>query len=81
MWWTRGGRTVLDNLVLVCPRHHSDIHAEEWTIQVIDDLPWFIPPPWIDPQQHPVRNSAHTAAADTTRLAQQLWLDVGPPGG
>ena len=37
--WTRGGATVLDNLVLVCPRHHSEIHAEEWTITVIDDLP------------------------------------------
>ena len=86
-YWTRGGKTVLVNLCLLCPRHHSEIHAEEWTITVIDELPWFIPP-WIDPTQTPIRNTVHAAAAETTALAQLgappacggLWLDIGPDG-
>ena len=27
-WWSRGGPTTLDNLALLCHRHHTQIHAQ-----------------------------------------------------
>jgi hypothetical protein len=54
--WRTGGRTDLDNLVLLCDYHHDRIETSDWTIEVRDGLPWFTPPAWIDPQQTPRRN-------------------------
>jgi hypothetical protein len=31
--WTRGGRTDLDNLVLVCHAHHRLVHEGGWSIR------------------------------------------------
>jgi hypothetical protein len=30
-----------------------------WDITMIDGMPWFIPPPWIDPDQKPRQHSRH----------------------
>jgi hypothetical protein len=32
VWWERGGRTDLDNLVLVCSFHHKLVHELGWTL-------------------------------------------------
>jgi hypothetical protein len=32
VWWTRGGKTELPNLALVCGRHHRMLHEEGWTL-------------------------------------------------
>jgi hypothetical protein len=32
-WWTRGGETRLENLALVCGRHHQMVHEGGWTIE------------------------------------------------
>ncbi len=79
IWWTRGGKTTLTNLVLLCPRHHTEIHAEEWTVTIRDGVPWFTPPRWLDPDQAPLRNTVHDAITEIRTLAQQLRLDVDPP--
>ncbi|HEY7283544.1 MAG TPA: HNH endonuclease [Actinomycetota bacterium] len=31
-WWSRGGTTDLDNLVLTCLFHHKLVHEYGWTI-------------------------------------------------
>ena len=31
-WWSHGGRTELDNLVLVCAFHHKLVHEHGWTL-------------------------------------------------
>jgi hypothetical protein len=59
IFWADGGLTDLDNLVLLCDRHHREIHHTEWTVQMRDDLPEFIPPKWMDPEQKPIQNTAH----------------------
>jgi hypothetical protein len=32
VWWERGGRTDLDNLILVCAFHHRLVHEHGWTV-------------------------------------------------
>lgn len=33
VWFSRGGRTEIDNLVLLCRRHHRAVHEGGWTIE------------------------------------------------
>ncbi|MBT2538608.1 HNH endonuclease signature motif containing protein [Arthrobacter sp. ISL-69] len=56
-YWSHGGATSTDNGTLLCSHHHHLIHKEQWTIQNRAGVPWFIPPPHIDPRQKPQRNS------------------------
>ncbi len=56
--WADGGPTDLDNLVLLCTWHHTVIHHHGWDVTLGPDrLPDFYPPPWIDPDQQPRRNT------------------------
>lgn len=56
--WQDGGPTVLDNLVLLCGYHHRHIHSGAWTVVMADDgHPDFLPPPWIDAERRPLRNT------------------------
>jgi hypothetical protein len=45
VWWERGGRTDLDNLVLVCTFHHKLVHEYGWSLRRDTDGPveWFHP--------------------------------------
>ncbi|MBK4346261.1 HNH endonuclease signature motif containing protein [Lacisediminihabitans changchengi] len=54
-WWSRGGVTDLDNAIPLCSFHHHRIHDDGWEIVMRDRVPYFIPPPWIDPDQTPRR--------------------------
>jgi hypothetical protein len=45
VWWTRGGKTVLPNLALVCGRHHRMLHEEGWTLERTKDGHWRAKPP------------------------------------
>lgn len=63
IYWTHGGRTDLDNLVLLCHRHHTLVHTEGFqlvlspdrtlTVRTRDDIP--VPhhssPAWGNPHQ------------------------------
>jgi len=44
-WWERGGRTDLDNLVLVCSFHHRLVHEYGWAVRRDQDgiVLWFGP--------------------------------------
>jgi uncharacterized protein DUF222 len=57
--WADGGATSLANTALVCGYHHTLLHQGEWTARMIDGVPYFIPPPWVDPRQCPQRNTLH----------------------
>lgn len=45
LWWERGGRTDLDNLVLVCTFHHKLVHEHGWALKCEMDggVQWFRP--------------------------------------
>lgn len=61
-WWD-GGATALDNLVLLCPHHHSLVEPprmwsgpppDRWQVRLDrNGLPEFIPPERVDPSQSP----------------------------
>ncbi|XVU23518.1 DUF222 domain-containing protein [Actinoplanes sp. CA-054009] len=75
--WAEGGTTTLDNLVLLCRRHHRLIHhpTAGWRIRLnADGRHDFIPPATLDPAQRPRRNVLHHiykagAAPDQLRTA------------
>src|SRR5205085_8127131 len=59
IFWANGGPTAIENLALTCGRHHDTIHHHGWTITMTGGLPWYTPPPWIDPTQTPRLHSRY----------------------
>ncbi len=58
--WVNNGTTSLDNAVLLCGHHHRVIHRNQWTVRMgRSRRPEFIPPAYIDPDQHPRTNTTH----------------------
>ncbi|MFC6852554.1 HNH endonuclease signature motif containing protein [Aquipuribacter hungaricus] len=52
--WVDGGRTDLVNLVLLCPGHHTAVHAGTWGVAVDDAHQVTVTPPrWVDPERRP----------------------------
>jgi hypothetical protein len=43
VWWSRGGRTEPDNLLLICSFHHKLVHELGWSVRRDDDgeVRWF----------------------------------------
>ena len=74
-WWSQGGETNVDNMAMVCSRHHTDIHAGTWSLTMIDGVPWVKPPRWLDPDQRLTRNTYR----DHHNTAAQLAIDLRPP--
>jgi hypothetical protein len=60
--WESGGKTDIDNLCLLCDRHHDQHQRAGWRITMTNGRPWAIPPPWIDPTQTPIRTTMHYLA-------------------
>ncbi len=59
--WVDGGQTALSNLVLLCATHHRVVHESEWVVHVVDGLPYFTPPAWLDPRRAPRLHSRYKA--------------------
>jgi hypothetical protein len=63
--WTDQGPTDLQNLALLCGRHHEAIHHAGWDIEMAaDGRPELRPPPWIDPDRRPRRNQYWVTQAE-----------------
>ncbi|WP_158716400.1 HNH endonuclease signature motif containing protein [Blastococcus sp. Marseille-P5729] len=55
-WWS-GGHTDLDNLTLVCGYHHREFERRGWAVDIINGIPVWTPPRWLDPDQAPQINA------------------------
>lgn len=67
--WADGGTTSLDNLVLLCRKHHTTVHRTPWTVAIdpATGRPHWSPPPPVDTTDHwshrPARARPPTRAA------------------
>lgn len=57
--WIAGGPTDISNLALVCGADHRRFEGRGWDCRMIGEIPHWIPPAWIDPEQRPLRNYTH----------------------
>lgn len=65
--WSKGGKTSLDNTVLLCRHHHRMVHHQGWDVNMGDDgHPWFTPPEHIDRQRLPRPSHRQTAGGLST---------------
>jgi hypothetical protein len=62
--WGLGGGTDLDNECLLCGWHHREHEKRGWQVIMADGQPCWIPPPWIDPAQTPIRNTIHDSMSE-----------------
>ena len=46
--WAAGGPTDVQNMCLLCARHHTEVGQRTWDIQMINGVPWVRPPSWVD---------------------------------
>jgi hypothetical protein len=64
--WIDGGDTKTTNLVLLCRRHHTDLHNGHWIITITNGEVHVTRPTWADPPPHP---SPRASAAPPDRPA------------
>ncbi|MGI8457991.1 MAG: DUF222 domain-containing protein [Propionibacteriaceae bacterium] len=70
--WAEGGTTEVGNLTLLCGYHHREFLGHGWACRLINDLPHWIPPGWVDPTRTPrlhprIRIRRTTYPKDTPR--------------
>jgi hypothetical protein len=53
--WEQGGVTAIETLVLLCRACHRLVHHAGWEVLLVDGIPEFYPPAWVDPRRHPRR--------------------------
>lgn len=79
------GRTAIDNLALLCWRHHELIHApvkhphDAWDIVMLDGIPHIIRPRAHDPDRKPLRNTLRDAINTARTFGNQLRHDERGP--
>jgi hypothetical protein len=52
-------RTSVDDGTLLCGYHHREHPTRGWTCHMINGIPHWTPPPWLDPTQTPRPNHVH----------------------
>lgn len=73
--WSAGGPTDLDNLCLLCPGHHTAVHAGSWQVSVSDGELVVVPPRWVDPTRTPRPVRRHRVRRTVDDLDLALYLD------
>ncbi|MFI6829945.1 DUF222 domain-containing protein [Kribbella sp. NPDC050241] len=64
--WLDGGETAIWNLVLLCRRHHIDLHAGHWTITITNGKVHVTRPTWADPPPAPDQGQCKPAPPSPT---------------
>jgi hypothetical protein len=55
--YARTGTTSIDDGALVCSFDHRERVRQGWTTTMLDGVPHWIPPRWLDPDRRPRRNT------------------------
>ena len=70
--WEHGGRTDIDNLVLLCRTHHTAHHAGVYDLDLRNGIPWVRVPAWVDPERPWLRNTTHQHHTTADTIAATL---------
>jgi hypothetical protein len=76
--WAEGGRTALDNLVLLCRAHHRKVHDDGWEFRQVDGV-WRLVPPGDRRSLQPGQSPSGPGSAEPR--AHPRADDVGDPSG
>lgn len=74
--WIHGGPTTLENLILLCPKHHHAIHDRDWSLTGTASNPVFKRPDGHDVPQVPTLAAGNLHHLIKTHTAQSL--EIGP---
>jgi hypothetical protein len=61
--WQIGNRTCIDDAALLCGWHHREFENLGWDCVMLDGVPHFRAPHWLDRERTPKRNTAHDVPA------------------
>lgn len=61
--WRDGGETNIDNAALLCGYHHTLVHQSDWTMKLVNGIPFFTAPYLLDPMGTQRRNRYHHGIA------------------
>jgi hypothetical protein len=61
--WQIGKRTSIDDAAMLCGFHHREFENLGWHCLMINGVPHFVPPRWLDHSKTPQRNTAHDIPA------------------
>ena len=67
--WLHGGRTSLNNLVLLCPRHHRAVHEDGFAITIASDGGLV----FRSPERHPLVPNPARATIEAAAQSLQEW--------
>ncbi len=62
--WAAGGPTDLENMTLLCSRHHTETGQGTWEIVMKRGVPWVRLPSWVDRTRPVLRNHTHRRPPD-----------------
>jgi hypothetical protein len=81
--WADGGETSLDNLVLLCRRHHRAVHEEGYRIEHTADgeLRFFRPQGWEIPTVPPPPPLVEDPLADLSSLLDEEGVSINAGTG
>ena len=73
--WADHGETSVENTCLLCDHHHRVVHHHGWDIELTAGVIHVRPPPWIDPDRTPRRNTQRAQLAALLNTPEPPDLD------
>ena len=64
-------------MALLCGAHHTQIEAGHYQVTMVEGVPHVTQPPWLDPDQTPIRNMHWHDKRAAAALGDQLALQFG----
>ncbi|MCQ3809756.1 MAG: HNH endonuclease [Acidimicrobiia bacterium] len=79
--WLRGGRTDIDNLVLVCKRCHHNIHDDGWTVHQDRNGTYELRPPPAPYADYPPGQARSGPSPSESQSSADIFPDAFPERG
>lgn len=86
VWWSLGGSTDIENLLLLCPKHHHAVHDRQWTVTGTATSATFGRPdgqafPTVEPRSSGNYDDLVITATAAADAHGHVDIDVEFPGG